>query len=386
MSWPSSGNIPGRCPVLLITLMIFPCVGVPEMASPARGQTAGKSKATRKGANDLSKLEPRLASRLTGHKQAAWSVAFSPSQNLLVSTGDDAAVIFWDPKTGREMSRYDLGSFAHGSDFDRTGRVLAVASMTKYGPGFCGMLKIHDLSNGESVEILSKAAFSFSCVAVHPGGQLVAAGGADRALRVWDLSNSRVEIVNKKPSRSFFEFVSPPALPGPINAVAFHPTKPTVAVGGKGGYVRIFEVRQDRLVPLDAKFDPLAEDILCLQFDKSGNRLLSGDLAGSLRFWNYSARTEPRVVKTSEGAIHRIALDPSGSSLMATAHKSGAIKLWNGEKEEPISASLAAHAGPAYGVDFTADGRNLATSGSDFLVTLWHLYPDEPGPEAKKRR
>jgi WD40 repeat protein len=367
------------CLLLSLGLVLGAICVAPSNAQNPKRQTDQPPKA------DLSKLDPKKAATFRGHKKDVWRVVFHPDGKSIASCGDDAQIIMWNLKTGLESGRDNIhDQVVHDLDFNGRGSVLAAVGQTPWGPGFCGILRVRDLLSGEVIDIESKSPRTFECVAFHPQRGLVAAGGADRALRVWDLGQARmVPKEDHKFAREFFEF-TPRALPGEILAVAFHPQKPMIAVGCRGGFVRLFEIKQGQLVPARATIDGGGSDILCMQFRPATFTLLAGGEDGSIRYWNTNTGALIRKLDAEAGPVNDLAFDPAGA-LLSSAHANKVVKLWDAESAKKLD-ELSGHEASVLGVDISADGRQLASCGRDFAVIVWDLYPNDVPLSKKKAR
>jgi WD40 repeat protein len=72
------------------------------------------------------------------------------------------------------------------------------------------------------------------------------------------------------------------------------------------------------------------------------------------------------------GEFHSAALSRDGSWLAGGGTNNGTISIWpTGLWREPVT--IAAHSTSVYGVDFSADGRTLASAAADGSIKLWHV-------------
>ena len=67
----------------------------------------------------------------------------------------------------------------------------------------------------------------------------------------------------------------------------------------------------------------------------SGERLISGDSDGRLRWWEVDSGKCVRVQEAHQGAIQALKVSPEGSRL-ASCGDDGAIMLWDLERGEPL--------------------------------------------------
>ncbi len=83
------------------------------------------------------------------------------------------------------------------------------------------------------------------------------------------------------------------------------------------------------------------------------------------------------------GAVLRVDYSPDGRWL-ATASRDGSVRLWDLAGEAPRQVGeLCGHEGDVTAVAFGPDGRWLATAGIDATVRLWDLQADDPAATAR---
>jgi len=214
-------------------------------------------------------------------------------------------------------------------------------------------------------------------VSYSPDGQTLASGGDDAIVRLWDVSDPAN--VPKPAELTAVGLES-------VNVVAFSPDRKTLATGHESGAVQLWDVSN----PEDARSlgPPLRPRhggaVWGLAFRPDGARLASGGADPSVRLWDVSnprrAQALPPLADTSGGAVSSLAFGRKGE-LLAAAREDGLVSLWEfSGSAEPRYRELRGHTDDVYGVSFNADASVLVSGGADDKVVFWSLQTDPPRP------
>lgn len=167
---------------------------------------------------------------------------------------------------------------------------------------------------------LSGESAGVNAVALSPGGKILAAGGEDQAVHLWDTTTGWQLAV-------FGGFA------GPVRAVAFSPA----------GH---------------------------------GELLAAGSDGYTIRLWDPARHTTLGVLPDSAGRIEDLAFSPDGA-LLASVSADGRICLWNPATLRLVQVLTQHQPGRPpvrlLSVAFSPDGHTLAAAGDGHTVALWNV-------------
>jgi RNA polymerase sigma factor (sigma-70 family) len=146
---------------------------------------------------DVAKGEP--IRQLAGPRAGCPSLAFSPDGKTLAAGGDDATVHFWDVVSGEKLRT--LAIPLQPGDVKRVlsialspdGRSLAAG----YGEGDC-TVRLWELASGQERLRFEGHCGAIGSLAFSPDGTLLASGGTDRIIMVWDVTGQRTTHLPRK--------------------------------------------------------------------------------------------------------------------------------------------------------------------------------------------
>jgi RNA polymerase sigma factor (sigma-70 family) len=183
---------------------------------------------------DAATLRP--AATLEGHRGLIVSLAFAPDDRTLASASNDGTARLWDIDAGRDRRTfegtkgYQYSSVAFAPD---GGSVAAVGLPAPEQPGTRrlsgGEVVVWEVRTGERLRRWGDGDSGAIVVAFAPGGRVLATGGYDHNVRLWDAADGKELATLTGHSRY-------------VAALAFSPDGRTLASGSWDGTVRLWDV------------------------------------------------------------------------------------------------------------------------------------------------
>jgi WD40 repeat protein/3',5'-cyclic AMP phosphodiesterase CpdA len=139
-----------------------------------------------------------------------------------------------------------------------------------------------------------------------------------------------------------------------------------VAAGGDDGVLRIWDpVTGSQL----REWTGHADEVLSLDFTADGRWLASGGAGGVVRIWDAATGVLIRDITAHTGRVWSVGFSADGRWL-ASAGGDGAVKIWDTETGT-LERSLTGHILVVWSVAFSPDGDWLASAGDGQVVRVW---------------
>ena len=267
----------------------------------------------------LHEYNGKLLARLPGTTMRIHSIAFSPDGKTLAAVGGDPAVrgelLIWDVasrKLRADVVASDDTFF--GVSFSPDGTKIAFAGADK-------SIRLYDAATGKEIRKMDHHEdWVFGTVFGVDGKRLVSVG-RDRAAKLTEVETGR-----------FIENVN--LLREPLTAVARHPKKDWIAVGGAERIPYLYKLDRPRSMriaddsTLIRKFEKQDGPILALAISPDGQYLAVGAEAGDVRIYNLETGDLAGKCSGHSGGIYALTFSPSNKELL-TAGFDGMIRSYD---------------------------------------------------------
>lgn len=284
------------------------------------------------------------------HQFAVSALAYSPDGQRLLSGGQDGQVVLW--QENQALRRIDIGHPV---------LALAAASQTLLVGDDSGYAQFFDLATGKRLRVIEPPAAAVSSLAYSPNGQMLASGGADKTIRLWQSGKLVRTLVGHTLE---------------VEALRFSPDGQTLASGSRDGEVRVWRISDGQLL---RRLGQHENGVSGLAF--RGEVLVTAGRDEVLKFWNWKTGQLIRDFRAHQDDIDALAFSPDGRWL-ATAGADRKIRIWSPQGQllrtfpedpvNPLSPPEPIQPGAIYDLAWSPDSKTLATSSHDNAVRLWN--------------
>ena len=194
-------------------------------------------------------------------------------------------------------------------------------------------------------------------VAFSPDGSKLAAAGADRAVRVWEVATGKEVALIEDHADWIFD-------------VAWSPDGKRLATASRDKTSKVFDVEKKESI---ATFPGHAEAVFCVAFAPDGKSVVTGGGDNNIRVWNPDEDAkQARVVGGFGSNVFRLAFHPDGKTMVAT----GADRVVRVFENFAPKHALTGHSDWIYSL--AIDGNTIASGSWDGEVRLWNLADGKP--------
>jgi eukaryotic-like serine/threonine-protein kinase len=320
------------------------------------------------GTNSEAKLwdAQTFAEMRTFERPAVW-LAFTPDGRTLLSArvdhlkGTPHVVYRHDVATGKEHPELPLGTEAGHAVFDLSpdGKALFAMRAIPAAP----RITAYDPGTGKPLKSLAPLGHSgpVYTVALSPNGKWAITGGADKAVRVWDLRSL--------PGGFHVKVGTQRDHPGKIYSMAYSPDGKLVAAGGLDGTISLRTTAGGKVVRTLTGHSPR---LSWLTFSPDSRMLAAGGDKAEVRIWDVATGASREVSPARGGVVRGVAFSPDQKWLASAAHDGSVLvtELATGKTVRRFQRDRAVTA-----VAFSPDGGTLAcvTNGPDAALHLCDL-------------
>ncbi len=301
------------------------------------------------------------------------ALAFTPDNQHLVVGGHHELTV-WEVSSGKLVKRVNTrAERAYGLVFLPDGKLVAAGGR----PGQEGDVRIYDLTakgkTVDGVEILDgvndpkvmvkqllDVEDSVLCIAATPDGKLLAAGGCDRAVRVWDLSGGVAAAKLDQTVENHADWVL---------GVSLTADGKYLVTAGRDKTAKVWDLKAKESVVTFPEHQNIVYGV-AVKTDGSAGFSVGADK--QLRTWKPGG--EGKQVKNAGGHsddVFKVVFNPK-QPMLATSSADKTVRLWNSDTLA-AGKTLAGLSDFVYAVAFSADGNLVAGGSYDGGVVVWKV-------------
>ncbi|MDJ0696226.1 WD40 repeat domain-containing protein [Mastigocoleus sp. MO_188.B34] len=225
--------------------------------------------------------------------------------------------------------------------------------------GMDGQIRLWDIADGRQILAWQAHGDWIRCVAFSPDGNLIASCGNDRAVKIWDSQTAKC----LKIFRGHTDWVW---------SVYF--------VWGKRLVVSASSDRTAKIWSLDLgacvyTFQEPDREVWSVAFSNDGKTLATGS-ADSVKLWNIWTNQCLKTFDENSKRIRTLAFSPDCKTLVGSSDNQS-IKTWDVKTGECLQSVKTAPTGAIWAVKFSPGGDTVISCGTD-KIQLWNLESWEP--------
>jgi dipeptidyl aminopeptidase/acylaminoacyl peptidase len=244
------------------------------------------------------------------------ALAFRPDGGELAVSGYHE-VTFWDPATGALVGRATkLVERTNGLAYSPDGTRLAIAGGT---PGIMGEVRVCEPAKRDAGRALDKIADAMLVVRFSPDGKRLAAGGADNAIRLYDVQSGKRERLIEQHADWVMD-------------LAFCADGTKLASASRDKSARVFDAKTGAML---ASFLGHEEPVFGVAWAGDGKRVFSAGFDRKVRVWNVSDAKQVGEI-TGFGATP-FRLEASDGFLFSSC-ADGVVRQYRMEKRDLVRA------------------------------------------------
>lgn len=288
---------------------------------------------------------------LTGHTLTVSGLSFC-ADGTLVTGSWDATIKVWNPRTGELLRTVgtplerigDRDDMVEAVACSPSGRLIAAGDRR-------GLIVIYDRDTGDGLQELQGFNSDTSGIAFSADETRVAAVEPGGGVAIWKIAPAEVTAVIPRA--------------GGARCLALSPDGTLLAIGGKDTLVEIWNTETGGLVQT---LRGHGSDVASMAFGADGNTLLTGDFDGAALLWDLDTGKWTHMLEGHAYGVNGAALSPDGT-LAATGSGDGAVMIWSTETGRALHTLRGLGRGVGYAA-FSPDGAVFASGGADAKVTI----------------
>ncbi|HKQ37463.1 MAG TPA: c-type cytochrome domain-containing protein [Verrucomicrobiae bacterium] len=285
------------------------------------------------------------------HPIPVLALAFNPAGSELASSGYHE-VLIWDVADLRLIRRIrSLPQRIQALEYSPDGKLLAIASGT---PGRIGQAY---LAEGDNLRPLHTSPDVVLTVAFSPDGTTLATGGADNAIRLFEVTSGKLKFKTEQHADW-------------VMGLAFHPETNLIVSASRDKTARVINTVSGEL---EATYQGHTEGVFAAVFSDDGRHAYSAGRDKKIHAWEIKDGKKTGETPV-DGEIYRLVV--RGKDLFACGSDKTVRQFRAADKPE-LLRTFSGHADVVYAIAFNPTAHRVASGGYDGEVRLWNTENGE---------
>ncbi len=287
-----------------------------------------------------------------------WGVAYSPDGRTVATASRDASghgkLVLWDVASSKARIWLEQPFGVRSVAFSPDGGMLAAG-------GWDNVVRIYEAHTAKLIATLNGHTGLVNSLAFSPDGKTVASAGLDKMVILWDVA---MEAVSRRLVGHQDE----------VLCVAYFADGKSLATGGKDATVRVWDVETGK-VRQTLKAPAATQPFEVTAVSPDGKIIAAGSWDAAAYLWDVDKGAIRTVLRGHSMSVLSLNFSPDGKTLVTVGGNDNnlvadKIRLWRfSDGAEQLSWS--AQGDSIWSVRFAPDGRTLATAGKNQKVRIW---------------
>jgi WD40 repeat protein len=302
----------------------------------------------------IAKSNWQCINSLEWHSKPINAIAISANGKYLLSGDDGGTVAVWN----LTMSRQPIATYCNNNS------ILAVAASPNLSQIASGdknrKLQLRRLDAIANLRELRADAGNLDshngyvcAVEFSPDGQIIASGGADRRIRLWNTDTGKIIYTFDGHLES-------------ITAIQFMPNGKILISTGADRTIRFWDLESKQLLKT---IEAHEHKIHALAISPDGQTVASGGSDCNVQIRQLGASSNYYNLQGHQDAVLTVAISPDNKTI-ASGSIDGMVNLWDAHTQQ-LQVSLQAHQSPVRSIVFHPLDRTLITSSWDRSIKFW---------------
>lgn len=292
---------------------------------------------------------------LEWHSKPINTIAISPNGKYLLSGDDGGTVAVWN----LTMSRQPIATYCNNNS------ILSVAASPNLSQIASGdknrKVQLRRLDSiGNSLQELRPDANSLDshngyvcAVEFSLDGKILASGGADRRIRLWNTDTGKIIYTFDGHLES-------------ITAIQFMPNGKILVSTGADRTIRFWDLESKQLLKT---IEAHEHKIHALAISRDGQTIVSGGSDCNVQIRQLGASSNYHNLRGHQDAVLAVAISPDGKTI-GSGSIDGVVNIWDADTQQ-LQVSLQAHQSPVRSIVFHPLDATLITSSWDRSIKFW---------------